>query len=144
MRFLPHVTVATLIEHDGRFLLVEEQRDGRIVINQPAGHLEANESLPQAAVREVLEETGWQVELTGVVGIYLFRGADGVTYHRTCFAARPLQHLPDRPLDSGIIRTLWLTPDQLAERQTQLRSPLVLQCIHDYLQKPIYPLDLIR
>lgn len=144
MRFLPHVTVATLIERNGRFLLVEEMRDGRLVINQPAGHLEADESLPEAAVREVLEETGWQVELTGVVGIYLFRGADGVTYHRTCFAARPLQHLPDHPLDSGIIRALWLTPDELAERQSALRSPLVLQCIHDYLQKPIYPMDLIR
>ena len=98
MQWQPHITVATVIEDQGRFLLVEEMAEGRAVFNQPAGHLEANESLLQAALRETLEETGWDVELTGVTGIYLYTApSNGITYQRVCFAAKPLQQRPNYP-----------------------------------------------
>ena len=136
MRFLPHVTVATIVEHQSRFLMVEEKRDGRIVLNQPAGHLEANETLLQAATRETLEET--------VIGIYLFQAANGETYQRVCFSAKPTSHDADRPLDEGIIRARWMTLDEIVDNSAQLRSYLVADCIRDYLNKPHYSLDLIR
>lgn len=145
MRFTPHVTVATLIEDQGRFLMVEEMSDGRAVLNQPAGHLEADESLIQAALRETLEETGWEVELTAVTGIYLYAApSNGVTYQRVCFAARPLRHLPERELDNGIIGPRWLTRDELLAHREQWRSPLILRCIDDYLAGERFPLSLIR
>lgn len=145
MRFTPHVTVATLIEDQGRFLMVEEMSDGRAVLNQPAGHLEADESLIQAALRETLEETGWEVELTAVTGIYLYTApSNGVTYQRVCFAARPLRHLPERELDNGIIGPRWLTRDELLAHREQWRSPLILRCIDDYLAGERFPLSLIR
>ena len=108
MSWHPHVTVATIVEDQGRFLLVEEQADGREVLNQPAGHLEPAESLLEAALRETLEETGWEVELSAVTGIYLYTApSNGVTYQRVCFAARPVRHHPERALDAGIIATNW-------------------------------------
>lgn len=145
MRFIPHVTVATVVEDQGRFLLVEEVADGRAVFNQPAGHLEADESLTQAALRETLEETGWDVELTAVTGIYLYTApSNGVTYQRVCFAARPLCQRQDHPLDDGIIGPRWLTREELAAQPERWRSELVLRCIDDYLAKERYPLELIR
>lgn len=144
MRFTPHVTVATIVEDAGRYLMVEEVSNDCVVFNQPAGHLEANESLIQAAHRETLEETAWSIEITGVTGLYLFRGANGVTYQRTCFAASPVAEHPELSLDEGIIRAHWLTLGEIRERESHLRSPLVLQSILDYLHKPHYPLDLIR
>jgi 8-oxo-dGTP pyrophosphatase MutT (NUDIX family) len=145
MQWQPHITVATVVEDQGRFLLVEEIAEGRAVLNQPAGHLEANESLLQAAIRETLEETGWQVELTAVTGIYLYTApANGVTYQRVCFAARPLLHLPDSPLDSGILGPRWLTRSELAAQPQRWRSELVLRCIDDYLGGERFPLSLIR
>lgn len=144
MRFLPHVTVATIIEEQGRFLMVEERRDHRLVLNQPAGHVEEDESLIQAAQRETLEETGYSVELTAVVGIYLFKADNGVSYQRSCFVGRAVDHDPTRTLDEGIVRALWLTLDELKARRDDLRSYLVLDCIEDYLAKPHYSLDLIR
>lgn len=145
MRFIPHVTVATIIEDQGRFLLVEEMADGRAVFNQPAGHLEADESLMQAAVRETLEETGWDVELTAVTGIYLYTApSNGVTYQRVCFAAKALQQRPQHPLDQGIIGPRWLSRDELAAQPQRWRSELVLRCIDDYLEGPHFGLELIR
>ncbi|WP_022962584.1 NUDIX hydrolase [Halopseudomonas pelagia] len=144
MRFLPHVTVATIIEEQGRFLMVEEYRDNRLVLNQPAGHVEEDESLIQAALREALEETGYSVKLSSVVGIYLFKADNGVSYQRSCFAGKAIQHHPQRQLDDGIARAIWLTLDELKQRRQDLRSPLVLACIEDYLSKPHYSLDLIR
>ena len=144
-RFTPHVTVATVVEDQGRFLLVEEHAEGRTVLNQPAGHLEADESLLQAALRETLEETGWEVELTGVTGIYLYTApANGVTYQRVCFAARPLRHRPELPLDHGIIGPRWLTREELAAQPERWRSELVLRCIDDYLAGERHALSLIR
>ncbi|WP_263141988.1 NUDIX hydrolase [Pseudomonas sp. RIT-PI-AD] len=145
MRFTPHVTVATVVEDQGRFLLVEEYADGRAVFNQPAGHLEADESLIQAAIRETLEETGWEVELTAVTGIYLYTSpGNGVTYQRVCFAGKPVRHLADSPLDEGIIGPHWLTREELAAQPERWRSRLVLRCVDDYLAGERFPLDLIR
>lgn len=145
MEWQPHITVATIVEDQGRFLFVEEFQGEQAVLNQPAGHLDANESLLQAAVRETLEETGWDVELTGVVGIYLYTApSNGVTYQRVCFAARPLRHHPGYPLDHGIIGPRWLTREQLLEQRPQWRSELVLQCLDDYLAGQPHSLALIR
>lgn len=145
MRFTPHVTVATVVEDQGRFLLVEEMADNRAVFNQPAGHLEADESLIQAALRETLEETGWDVELTGVVGIYLYTApSNGVTYQRVCFAGKPVRQRPDHPLDEGIIGPRWLSREELAAQPERWRSELVLRCIDDYLGGQHFALSLIR
>ncbi|WEJ74444.1 NUDIX hydrolase [Pseudomonas sp. PSE14] len=146
MRWLAHVTVATIVEDQGRFLLVEEiSADKKQVFNQPAGHLEANESLLEAAVRETLEETGWDVELTAVTGIYLYTApSNGVTYQRVCFAARPVRHHPERALDDGILGARWMTRDELAAQPERWRSHLVLRCIDDYLEGERFPLSLIR
>ncbi|MDD0975783.1 NUDIX hydrolase [Pseudomonas fontis] len=145
MTWQPHITVATIIEDQGRFLLVEEFKAGQHVFNQPAGHLEANESLLQAALRETLEETAWEVELTGIVGIYLYTApSNGVTYQRICFAARALKHHPQRVLDSDIVRAVWMTRDELLADPTRWRSELVPRCIDDYLNGPLHSLTLIR
>lgn len=146
MRWTPHATVATIIEREGSFLLVEElSASGELVINQPAGHLEENESFIEAARRETLEETGWHVKPTHLLGLYVYRApANGVTYHRACFIADALSHDPERELDTGIQRALWLTRDEIAERSAMLRSELVLQCIDDYLAGTRYPLSLIH
>jgi 8-oxo-dGTP pyrophosphatase MutT (NUDIX family) len=145
MRFTPHITVATIIENQGRFLLVEEMAAGRAVFNQPAGHLEADESLIQAAIRETLEETGWDIEITALTGIYLYTApSNGVTYQRVCFAGNALQHHPDRALDEGIIGPHWLTRAELAKQPERWRSELVLQCIDDYLAGERFPLELLR
>jgi 8-oxo-dGTP pyrophosphatase MutT (NUDIX family) len=145
MEWHAHVTVATIVEDQGRFLFVEEIKGGRAVLNQPAGHLDPDESLQRAAVRETLEETGWDVELTGVVGIYLYTApSNGVTYQRICFAARALGHRPDYTLDEGIVGPVWLTRDELLAQQERWRSELVLRCIDDYLGAERFSLDLLR
>ncbi|WP_191486701.1 NUDIX hydrolase [Pseudomonas sp. FEN] len=145
MEWQPHITVATIVEDNGRFLLVEERQDGQTVFNQPAGHLDPDESLIQAAIRETLEETGWDVELTGVVGIYLYTApSNGVTYQRVCFAGKPLKHHPEYQLDHGIIGPHWLTRDELLALRPQWRSELIIRCLDDYLAAPPHSLELIR
>ncbi|MDY7559607.1 NUDIX hydrolase [Pseudomonas sp. 10B1] len=145
MDWHPHITVATIVEIQGRFLLVEEFKGNRNVLNQPAGHLDPNETLRQAAVRETLEETGWDVELTGVVGIYLYTApSNGVTYQRVCFAAKPVLHHLERLLDTGIVQALWLSRDELFSQPENWRSELVMRCIDDYLAGPLHDLELIR
>jgi 8-oxo-dGTP pyrophosphatase MutT (NUDIX family) len=139
-----HTTVATVVEKNGKFLVVEELKENGLVINQPAGHLEPGESLQDAARRETLEETGWTVELTGLLGATLYTSPDnGVTYHRTTFLATALHHDPKRPLDSGIERALWLSRDELRADSARMRSPLVLATIDQYLSGKLYPLDFI-
>ena len=141
----PHVTVAAVVERHSRFLIVEEQDQGKIVYNQPAGHLEPDESLLQAVARETLEETGWHIRPTALVGVYQWTSpGNGVTYLRACFAGECLQHEVDRALDEGILRALWLSREELLALSPQLRSPLVLRCIDDYLAGPGYPLDVIH
>lgn len=146
MSWMPHVTVATIVQDEQRFLFVEEQSlsVSHLVINQPAGHVEANETLIEAAIRETLEETGWTVEITGVLGIYTYTPpADpDCTYYRFCFLATPLSHDATRPLDTGIEQAIWLTLEQL-EQTARARSPLVIRCVQDALQGKRYPLDII-
>ncbi|MDO7925168.1 NUDIX hydrolase [Pseudomonas sp. KFB-139] len=145
MEWQAHVTVATIVEDQGRFLLVEEIKGGQAVLNQPAGHLDPNESLQHAAVRETLEETGWDVELTSVIGIYLYTApSNGVTYQRICFAAKALRHHPEYTLDEGIVGPLWLTRDELLTQQHRWRSELVLRCVDDYLNGEHFSLALLR
>ena len=145
MQWQAHVTVATIVEDQGRFLIVEELKAGKAVLNQPAGHLDPDETLQNAAVRETLEETGWDVELTSVIGIYLYTApSNGVTYQRICFAAKPLRHHPEYQLDDGIIGPLWLTRDQLQAEQERWRSELVMRCLDDYLSGEHFSLSLLR
>lgn len=140
----PHITVATVIENNGKFLMVQERAQGVMVFNQPAGHLELGETLAEAAIRETLEETAWQVELTAFLGIYHFKSkANGITYVRHCFIGKALELLENRALDPDIERALWLDPDTITNPQTQLRSPLVAQAVTDYYSNPHYPLSMI-
>ena len=128
-----HVTVAAVTEREGRFLLVQERVAGNTVINQPAGHLEQHESLLDAVVRETLEETAWQFEPTALVGIYRWMHPKGDTFLRFCFTGTLLREEKNRTLDQGIEQVLWLKREALRQRAQELRSPLVLQCIDDYL-----------
>lgn len=139
----PDVTVATIVPRDGKFLLVEETVRGELVLNQPAGHLEANESLHDAACRETLEETGWTVELDGLVAIYQWANGAGEHFVRFTFAARSISHDANRRLDDGIVRACWLGRDEIAARQAQLRSPMVLRGIDDHISGRCFPLDAV-
>lgn len=141
----PHVTVAVIVERDGKFLLVEEEiLDSHVdVYNQPAGHVEHNETLIEAAKREALEETGFEVEPIALLGIYTYTPPNkpDTTYYRVCFIAKAIHHY-ERPLDEGIIRAVWLTLDELVT-SNRARSPLVIKCIQDYLRGQSFPLSAI-
>lgn len=137
----PHSTVATIVEQDGRFLMVEETEDGNTVFNQPAGHLDEGETLFDAAVRETLEETGWHVTLTAYLGTYVYRAPNGITYVRHCFVAAPERHDPERDLDDGIIAARWLDSADILSTGFNARSPLVVKAIEDYLDGRRLPLD---
>ena len=129
MTWCPHVTVATVVERDGQFLLVEEYSGEHLVYNQPAGHLDPNETLPQAALRETLEETGYRVELIGYCGVTLYTApSNGVTYVRHTFAARVIEAVKDAKLDDGIVGPVWLSRAEIAA-SNKLRSPIVLTTI---------------
>lgn len=143
--WIPHVVVASVVEHEGRFLLVEERVAGQLVLNQPAGHWEQGETLIEGAARETLEESGWDVEPTAVLGIYEWQ-PPGLPYPflRIAFAARALRHHPQRPLDNGIERAVWLTRDEIRRESLRLRSPSVERCVDDYLAGHRYPLSLIQ
>lgn len=144
MNWYPHVTVATVVEQQGRFLMVEEETESGVVFNQPAGHLERDETLQQAALRETLEETGWSVTLQGVVGVGLYTSPHNqVTYHRTTFFASADQHHPERALDSGILRAVWMSYEEILQNSDKLRSTLVLEVIDRYRAGHQYPLDMI-
>ncbi|WP_024890327.1 NUDIX hydrolase [Luteimonas huabeiensis] len=141
-RWQPDVTVAALVADGGRLLCVEESIGEGLVLNQPAGHLEPDEGLVEAAVRETLEETGWTVRATHFVGAYQWTAPGGRHFLRFAFAAQPLAHDPQRPLDAGIQRALWLTPAELLAARARHRSPLVWRAAADYLAGRRYPLDL--
>jgi 8-oxo-dGTP pyrophosphatase MutT (NUDIX family) len=138
------VTVASVVAHEGRLLLVEERIDGQLVLNQPAGHLDPGETLAQAAVRETLEESGWDIRLDAFIGTYQWTAPNGVAYLRFAFAGSPLRHHPARALDAGIEAAIWLTPAQLQAQASRHRSPLVWQVASDWLQGRRFPLDLVR
>ncbi|QDX81234.1 NUDIX hydrolase [Denitratisoma sp. DHT3] len=141
----PNVTVAALIERDGRFLLVEEETEQGRRFNQPAGHLEPGESLAAACAREALEETAWTFTPTALVGVYQWPRPQGdVTYLRFAFSGSLGEHDPARALDTGILRAVWMTPAEIEASRERHRSPLILQCVQDYLAGRRFPLDLIR
>ncbi|GGA04154.1 NUDIX hydrolase [Dyella caseinilytica] len=140
----PHVTVACVVADGDRYLMVEEEVNGQVAYNQPAGHLDDCESLLQAAVRETREETGWTVALTHLIGIHQWRSKEhGDVVLRFSFAAKPLSHDPQQPLDTGIRRALWLTRGEIAGLGDHLRSPMVLMSIDDWLAGQRLPLSLV-
>ncbi|GAA5184152.1 NUDIX hydrolase [Niveibacterium umoris] len=145
MRWSPHVTVAAVVENQGRFLLVEEETDYGVRLNQPAGHLDEGESLLAACSREALEETAHRVTPLSLIGVYQWpRPRGDITYVRFAFAAELAGFDEGRTLDAGILRAVWMTRDELAACPERHRSPLVLRCIDDYLAGRRFPLDLIR
>ena len=144
MVWKPSVTVAGVIERDGKFLFVEERADGRRVLNQPAGHLDPGESIVDACAREVLEETAHRFTPTYLVGIYRWHYAKkDVTFLRFAFAGRLESVEAGRGLDKEIVAVHWLTRGELAARAAEHRSPLVMQCVDDFLSGRHYPLDLL-
>lgn len=137
----PRVTVASVVADGERYLIVEEEVNGRLAYNQPAGHLENGESLVNAALRETLEETGWTVQIKHLIGVHQWRSTEhGESVLRFSFAATRVSHDPLRTLDSGICRTLWLTRAEIAALGQQLRSPLILQSIDAWLAGQRLPL----
>ncbi|HTN95093.1 MAG TPA: NUDIX hydrolase [Gallionella sp.] len=144
MVWKPNVTVAAVIERDGRFLLVEEETSQGVRFNQPAGHLEADESILEAVKREVLEESAYHFVPQHLLGIYRWHSGDSnTTYFRFSFTGRITGQDPDRLLDDGILQALWMTPDEIRASQPRHRSPLILRCVDDYLDNKRYPLDLL-
>ena len=142
----PHVTVATVIADGGRYLLVEERDkfSGELVFNQPAGHLERDESLPHAALRETLEETGWQVRLEGILGVALYTApGNQITYVRTTFLATPIEPAEGASLDPDIHAIHWLEYKEILANSARMRSPLVLAAIEQHRKGVCYPLSLI-
>ncbi|HVS26151.1 MAG TPA: NUDIX hydrolase [Burkholderiales bacterium] len=144
MIWKPNVTVAAVIEEHGRFLLVEEDTDDGKAFNQPAGHLEENESVLEGVVRETLEETAYHFKPEYLLGIYRWHHAGkNITFLRFAFAGRATGFEAQRKLDHGIIRTVWQSVDEIRASQSRHRSPLVLRCVQDYLAGKRYPLDII-
>jgi len=140
----PHVTVASVIERNGKFLFVEELAGQNSVLNQPAGHWEAHESLLEAVARETLEETAYHIQPSALIGVYRWlHPQNNFTYLRFAFTGDILAHDAERPLDNGILRALWLTPTELQAASARHRSPLVQLCLQDYLAGKRYPLDLL-
>lgn len=149
----PSVTVAAIVEKDGKFLIVEEHTTDGIKLNQPAGHLDPGEAPETGAAREALEESKWDVKPIGLLGIYMSRytssrTGEDVTYLRFAFAAEAVVEHAQRELDEGIIRVLWMTPDELRATQDQHRSPLVMKCVEDFLSwkaghSAILPLEFV-
>jgi len=151
-RWKPSVTVAAVIERDGRFLLVEEHTAEGLRLNNPAGHLDPGEGPLEGVVRETLEETTHAFTPTALVGVYLSRfqrpGRAGqpdedITYLRCAYSGELGEALPGRELDTGIVRTLWMTPEEIRANAARLRSPLVLRCMEDHLSGQRYPLSLV-
>jgi 8-oxo-dGTP pyrophosphatase MutT (NUDIX family) len=145
MPLRPDLTVAAVVERDGRFLLVEERVGPQLVFNQPAGHVERGEQLVAAVIRETLEETAWDFRPDALVGIYFWDVPEKRrSFLRFAFAGQVTSHDKTRRLDRGIARAVWLTHEQIVELTPRLRSPMVLRCIEDYLKGQRYPLDLVR
>ena len=145
--WLPHVTVAAIVERDGRFLEVEEHTAAGLRLNPPAGHLEAGETLLEAVVRETLEETAHPFTPEALVGMYMPHferpDSDGVTYLRFTYCGTGGAREAPRALDPDIVRTLWMSADELRACRERHRTPLVMQCIDDYLAGRRFPLDFV-
>ena len=140
----PNVVVAAICERDGKFLLVEEETTEGLRLNQPAGHWEKNETLKQAVVREAMEETAHVVEPTGLLGAYTtYNPARDITYLRFAFVCRVTDFEPNYQLDTGIVRAVWMTPEEVEKSPIRHRSVLVMRCINDYLSGRRFPLDFV-
>jgi 8-oxo-dGTP pyrophosphatase MutT (NUDIX family) len=147
-RWKPNVTVAAIIEKEGRYMLIEEHTQEGLRLNNPAGHLDPGESPAEGCAREALEETAHPFSPTALVGIYLSRfqrpaTGEDITYVRMAFCGELGAWQMDRQLDAGIERTVWMTPDEIRASAHRHRSPLVLQCIEDHLAGQRYPLGVI-
>ncbi|WP_118182166.1 NUDIX hydrolase [Paraburkholderia phosphatilytica] len=144
----PHVTVAAIAERDGRFLVIEEHTSAGLRLNQPAGHLEAGESLHDAVIRETLEETAHPFAPQALVGIYMTHferpQREGTTYLRFTYCGAAGEQIAGRALDPDIVRVLWMTADELRACPERHRTPLVMQCIDDYLAGRRFPLDFVH
>ena len=141
----PNVTVAAVVERNGTFLLVEEQTEDGIRYNQPAGHLEAGESLIEAVIRETLEESACDFSPEALLGIYQYcQAGSDVTYLRFAFTGTLSDPHPGRKLDTGILRALWMPPDEIRACHDRHRSPLLMQCVDDYLRGRRHPLQLLH
>ncbi|MDD0839322.1 NUDIX hydrolase [Curvibacter sp. HBC61] len=148
IRWKPSVTVAAIMERDGKFLLVEEHTDSGLKLNNPAGHLDPGEAPQDGCAREALEETAHHFTPTALVGVYLsrFRKAstgEDITYLRFAFCGKVGHEVPGMALDDGIVRALWMTPEEIRANAHRHRSPLLLRCLDDYLAGKRYPLDSI-
>ena len=144
MIWKPNVTVAAIIEQDGKFLLVEEHTSQGLKFNQPAGHLEANESLLHAVVREAREESAYEFEPQQLVGVYRWHAVSSdTTYLRFAYSGRILAHHAGQALDDGIVRAVWMSVEEIRTTVPRHRSPLILQCVEDYLAGKRYPLELV-
>jgi 8-oxo-dGTP pyrophosphatase MutT (NUDIX family) len=142
--WLPHVVDAAIVERNGKFLLVEEHTADGLRLNQPAGHWERNETLIEAVRREALEETAHHVEPRALLGCYTTHyPRRDITYLRFAYVCNVAGFDAERTLDDGIVRALWLTPEELAAHPTPHRSPLVMRCVQDYLAGRRFPLDLV-
>lgn len=144
MIFMPHATVAAIVEDQGKFLLVEEETDRGNRYNQPAGHLEDKESLLAAVVRETMEETAYTFHPEALLGIYHWKHEhNDSTYLRFAYIGRVSHHQPTQALDEGIVRSVWMTVEEMREQAMLMRSPQVLKCVEDYLAGKRYPLEAI-
>lgn len=144
MIWKPNVTVAAIIEQTGKFLLVEEETPDGLQFNQPAGHLENGESLLEAVIRETWEETAYRFTPTALLGAYQWKhpGKD-LTYLRFAFIGKVSDHNPRQPLDTGIIRAVWMTPEEIRASRARHRSPQVLACVEHYLAEQRFPLSVL-
>ena len=144
MQWMPHATVAAIVEDQGKFLLVEEETDRGNRYNQPAGHLEDNENLLAAVVRETMEETAYTFHPEALLGIYHWKHEhNDSTYLRFAYIGRVSHHQPTQALDEGIVRSVWMTVEEMREQAMLMRSPQVLKCVEDYLAGKRYPLEAI-
>jgi len=145
-RWLPHVSVAAIIERDKQFLLVEEIKQGKLMLNQPAGHWENNETLEEAVIRETLEETAWHFKPTFLIGIYQWQHPieNNLTYLRFAFGGDLLEHDKFRTLDHDIENTIWLNEAEIRGSIERHRSPQLIKCVEDYLSGQRYPLECIH
>lgn len=145
MSLRPDLTVAAIVERDGQFLLVEERAGNAMVFNQPAGHVERGEELIAAVIRETLEETAWSFRPESLTGIYLWEQPEKQkSFVRFTFCGQVTTHDPERRLDRGIARAVWMDRAQIAAREPRLRSPMVLKCVDDYLEGRRYPLNVVQ
>ncbi|MCG8672455.1 MAG: NUDIX hydrolase [Pseudomonadales bacterium] len=144
MTWKPNATVATIVEKNGKFLVVEEYSENQLVINQPAGHIEHGEGVLDAAIRETLEETGYRVEPQAFIGFYTYTAPHNqTTYYRFCFSASIVEQLENPEIDPDIENVVWYSLEELKAQTHRHRSPLLMRCLEDYLDGRRYPLELI-